>query len=197
MMKNTSLFNDETYDAMTPRDLICALLKEETVTVPADKNCCDFRIHRKDDALTVSLRRTDGDGAALIREEAELAEAIRAFAGKGELNKAQKKICDRYLSGVDTAFDPDGEIEAAFSAGGEAAMMEKQEELLFAHRETWDAEARDRLGDTPFAYAVLMRVRRLYKLQKLHAPECVLNAEEKLLAQALVFHRCGALEEKA
>ena len=199
-MKSTSLFNDLTYDAMTARELLRALLAEKSVTVPADKNCDDFRLHGKEAdprPLTVTLRPATGDGEDLIRDEKELTAAIRAFAGKGGASEKQKEICDRYLSGVDAAFDPDGETDVAFSAGGAAAELKKQAELLDAHRQTWDGEARRRLGDSPFAYALLMRARRLYELCKLEAPACVLTAEEKLLAQALVFHRRCALEEKA
>lgn len=50
------------------------------------------------------------------------------------------------------------------------------------------AEAEERVGQSPAAYDVIIRARRLCRLLALHAPEIIIQGEANLFAQALVIH---------
>lgn len=50
------------------------------------------------------------------------------------------------------------------------------------------AEAEERVGQSPAAYDVIIRARRLCRLMELQAPEIILRSEANLFAQALVIH---------
>ena len=50
------------------------------------------------------------------------------------------------------------------------------------------AEAEERVGQSPAAYDVIIRARRLCRLMELQAPEIILQGEANLFAQALVIH---------
>ena len=50
------------------------------------------------------------------------------------------------------------------------------------------AEAEERVGQSPAAYDVIIRARRLCRLMSLEAPEIIIRGEANLFAQALVIH---------
>ena len=57
------------------------------------------------------------------------------------------------------------------------------------------AEAEERVGQSPAAYDVIIRARRLCRLMALEAPEIIIRGEANLFAQALVVHGyCKELE---
>lgn len=57
------------------------------------------------------------------------------------------------------------------------------------------AEAEERVGQSPAAYDVIIRARRLCRLMSLEAPEIIIRGEANLFAQALVIHGyCKELE---
>lgn len=57
------------------------------------------------------------------------------------------------------------------------------------------AEAEERVGQSPAAYDVIIRARRLCRLMALEAPEIIVQNEANLFAQALVIHTyCREME---
>ncbi len=57
------------------------------------------------------------------------------------------------------------------------------------------AEAEARVGESPAAYDMILRARRLCRLMSLEAPEIIIRGEANLFAQALVIHSyCEELE---
>lgn len=199
-VKNHSVFEAETYETLSPEDLIAALFAEAEqgpITVPAALRC-DFLFEpAPQDPRALSLRLRGQAGDRLTREERELTEAIRALAGLRDPDAAATPdllaVWNHFLKGVQPGCAPEEELSAALREGGDEALRKKEEELWALHRAQWEPEARRRLGDGPFAYALLMRARRLYELFRLNAPDFVWKAEEKRFAQALVFHRCALL----
>ena len=51
------------------------------------------------------------------------------------------------------------------------------------------AEAEERVGQSPAAYDVIIRAKRLCRLMALDAPEIIIRGEANLFAQALVIHK--------
>ena len=89
-------------------------------------------------------------------------------------------VYESYIDGFETGMVPVDEnvpLEKAAEA-----------EVLAAHRTANAADAARRVGEGPYAYAVVMRAGRLYRLHLLNAPEAVVSAEDRLFAQALALH---------
>lgn len=167
MKEKSTVFNAENYGKLTAKQLILALHGETggrgSVTVPADKRC-DFLFGVTENdprALTATLCWTDGDCEALAEEFERLCDGLKDDGAD-------------FVEGVEAGFLEEGEDEEAAAK---------------AHRDKWDAEAKRRVGESEYAYAALMRAKRLNTLYALGAPEQVVEGEKKLLAQALVLHR--------
>ncbi len=193
--KDPLLKNGGEPSAFTPGDYLRAIFaatrEDGTLVIPGEDYCDDFRTER--DAVpdvTVRMKWTKKDLEDLIGKARELTDLIGMIARLGEpltevleiapevLQPGLVDCRNTYLAGFDPGYKKEGDPEDP----------EAEEDLIARHRAANAADAARRVGEGPYAYAVVMRASRLYRLHLLNAPEAVVNAEAALFAQALALH---------
>ena len=177
----------EAASVLTPAEVLKELMKntkeDGALTIPAENYCDRFDAVVPEDAPAVTVKMAWQDPAELAARAEKLIDAFRQLATLPE----DAPISDE-LSAIGETYLADFEI-GMISEGENYPLNEAEEaKILAAHRASHAADAARRVGESPYAYAVVMRAGRLYRLFRFHAPRIVLDREVMLFTQTLALH---------
>ncbi len=157
------------------------------------------------ETIVSMFEHTDADGILCIPAWPydDDAEQGMLYQCRMNWNEADR---DAALRHFESCYETTREIAPKFDsirASGAEALPEAQKAFWNTYLRDFEsddndavcAEADERVGQSPAAYDVIIRARRLCRLMALEAPEIIIRGEANLFAQALVIHRyCKELE---
>lgn len=189
---------EEQYDALSPAGVVNAMFEhtdgEGRLVIPAWPY--DFVDHAGcpgDDAgkLMECFMTWDAAGRdAVLGKLDALCAALRELAGENAepLSAELSDVWSVYLRPLAESAEVSAVIDAVWD--DERPLTAEEQAVYDGYVEAMYADADSRIGGLA-AYDVIVRAQRLWFLMRLKAPESVVNAEAKLLAQAVAVNMYG------
>ncbi|MBR5114498.1 MAG: hypothetical protein IK101_04290 [Oscillospiraceae bacterium] len=193
---------EEQYDALTPAGVVNAMFEhtdgEGRLVIPAwPYDFVDRAGFSGDDAgeLMECFLTWDAEGRdAVLEKFGALCAALRELAGENAepLSSELSDVWNVYLRPLAESAEANAEVSAVIDAvwDDERPLTAEEQAVYDGYVEAMYADAESRIGGVA-AYDVIVRAQRLWFLMRLKAPESVVNAEAKLLAQAVAVNTYG------